>query len=282
MRAYGLATCGVDGGELWLSRGIVRVSLGAIAAMPLALGGMATYNLANLAAAALAADGLGIASATIAGVLATFGGASADNPGRLQRWRLGGATVLLDYAHNPEGLDGFLRVATSMRGAGKGRLGLLLGQAGNRPDDDIRALARVAAQFQPARVVLKDIEGFMRGRRSGEVPDLIAAELARAGLPGDAVARELREVDAVRALLAWVRDGDVLALPVHGAVARDAVVALLDRLQASDWRPGRPMPEGAGIGGVVAGGGDNGGGNGGGNGGNAAKAGGAAARNATT
>jgi UDP-N-acetylmuramyl tripeptide synthase len=282
MRAHGLATCGVDGGELWLSRGIVRVSLGAIAAMPLALGGMATYNIANLAAAALAADGLGIASATIAGVLATFGGASADNPGRLQRWRLGGATVLLDYAHNPEGLDGFLRVATSMRGAGTGRLGLLLGQAGNRPDDDIRALARVAAQFQPARVVLKDIEGFMRGRRSGEVPDLIAAELARAGLPGDAIARELHEVDAVRALLAWVRDGDVLALPVHGAVARDAVVALLDRLQASDWRPGRPLPEGAGIGGVVAGGGDNGGGNGGGNGGNAAKAGGAAARNATT
>jgi UDP-N-acetylmuramyl tripeptide synthase len=251
-RAHGGATCGYADGELWLSRGATRVALGSVATLPLALGGVATYNLANLAGAALAADGLGIASATIAHVLATVGAASTDNPGRLQRWRFGDATVLVDYAHNPDGLDGFLRVATALRGGG--RLGLLLGQAGNRPDADIRALARVAAGFTPARNVLKDIEGFLRGRRPGEVPDVIADELARAGVPPERVGRELREVDATRALLAWMRDGDVLALPVHAAAARDVVVALLDRLQAEGWRPGEALPVIVAGGTVIAGG----------------------------
>jgi len=250
-RARGGATCGYVDGGLWLSRGATRVALGGVATLPLALGGVATYNLANLAGAALAADGLGIATSTIAHVLATFGAASTDNPGRLQRWRFGDATVLLDYAHNPDGLEGFLRVATALQG--DGRLGLLLGQAGNRPDDDIRALARVAAGFAPARIVLKDIEGFLRGRRPGEVPDVIADELARIGVPGDRVGRELREVDAARTLLAWMRDGDVLALPVHAASARDAVVALLDRLHSDDWRPGKALPPAAtGAGGAIA------------------------------
>jgi cyanophycin synthetase len=216
------------------------MALGKVVALPLALGGVATYNIANLAGAALAADGLGIATGTIAAVLATFGTASTDNPGRMQRWQLGATTVLLDYAHNPEGLAGFLRVATALRGAG--RLGLALGQAGNRGDDDIRALARVAAGFHPGRIVLKDIDGFLRGRRPGEVPDLLQDELARAGVAADAVGRQLREADAARALLEWVREGDVLALPIHAAAARDAVVALLDRLQASGWMPGRPLP----------------------------------------
>jgi UDP-N-acetylmuramyl tripeptide synthase len=248
-RARGGATCGYVDGVLWLSRGATRVALGSVALLPLALGGVATYNLANLAGAALAADGLGIASATIAHVLATFGAASTDNPGRLQRWRFGEATVLLDYAHNPDGLEGFLRVATALQG--DGRLGLLLGQAGNRPDADIRALARVAAGFAPARIVLKDIEGFLRGRRPGEVPDVIADEHARAGVPTGRVGRELREVDAARALLAWMRDGDVLALPVHAAAAREAGVARLDRRQAAGWRPGQALPVIAAGGGTV-------------------------------
>ncbi|MGH8030640.1 MAG: hypothetical protein ACREO3_11985, partial [Arenimonas sp.] len=37
-------------------------------------------------------------------------------------------------------------------------------------------------------------------------------------------------------------DGDVVALPIHAAGARDVVVAMLDRLQASGWMPGRPIP----------------------------------------
>jgi hypothetical protein len=36
------------------------------------------------------------------------------------------------------------------------------------------------------------------------------------------------EVDAVRCALDWARPGDLLALPVHSAAARAAVVAMLE------------------------------------------------------
>jgi hypothetical protein len=37
------------------------------------------------------------------------------------------------------------------------------------------------------------------------------------------------ELEAVRCALEWARPGDVLALPVHSAAARTAVLELLDR-----------------------------------------------------
>jgi UDP-N-acetylmuramyl tripeptide synthase len=239
-RVRGEPTCAFRDGELRLVRADGDdVALGRIEALPLALGGLATYNLANLAAAALAADAIGVAPATIAGVFARFGAASNDNPGRLQRWSLGGATVLLDYAHNPDGLEGFLRLASALRG--DGRLGLLLGQAGNREDADVRALAAVAAGFAPARIVLKDIDGMLRGRAPGAVPAVLREELLRRGIADATLDCQLREADAARALLAWCAPGDVLAMPIHAARAREDVVALLDRLQATGWRPGEAL-----------------------------------------
>ncbi|MFY8205871.1 MAG: hypothetical protein ACOVKN_02400 [Arenimonas sp.] len=54
---------------------------------------------------------------------------------------------------------------------------------------------------------------------------------------------QLDEVQAVRDILLWARAGDVLALPVHGLVEREAVQGLLDAMQAGSWRAGRKLPE---------------------------------------
>lgn len=239
-RRLGRATCGVQDGHLSLAwQGSVH-DLGAVATMPLSVGGHATYNIANLAAAALAGAALGIAPAAIARVLAAFGAAHGDNPGRLEAWRFGGLTLFMDYAHNPEGLAGLLGVAAASPRTG--RLGLVLGQAGNREDEAIRLLADTAARFQPDRVVLKDLDGYLRGRVPGEVPELLRRELEAKGLPADRLQVVLPEEQAVLALLAWARPGDVLVLPVHGQVAQDAVRAKLDRLEAGGWNAGAPLP----------------------------------------
>jgi UDP-N-acetylmuramyl tripeptide synthase len=232
-RGQGGSTCGQREGRLHLCHQGVDHDLGAVAQMPLSFAGSASYNIANMAAAALAAAALGVSAATITGVLAHFGSAHADNPGRLQHWRFGALQVFVDYAHNPEGLRGLLGVATTS--IGDGRLGLVLGQAGNREDADIRELATVAAGFHPQRVVLKDIDGFMRGRATGEVAGILRDALLQQAVPAEAIVECLNELDAVRGLLAWARDGDVLVLPTHGAQARTEVVALLDELQAMGW-----------------------------------------------
>jgi UDP-N-acetylmuramyl tripeptide synthase len=226
-RQAGARACAPRDGRLLLWTGAGGAfDLGEIAAMPLTLGGAARHNIANAAGAALVAQALGIAPAQIAAVLARFGARHGDNPGRLQHWRRDGVEVLLDYAHNPDGLAALLAIARSL--APKGRLGLLLGQAGNREDEAIRALARTAAAAAPERVVLKELPDFLRGRAPGEVPALLAAELRLAGLDNGRVRTELDEVEAARGLVEWARPGDVVVLPVHGRDARRRLVDWLD------------------------------------------------------
>jgi UDP-N-acetylmuramyl tripeptide synthase len=180
-----------------------------------------------MAGAALAAAALGIAPATIFGVLSRFGSSLQDNPGRMMRFEVGGVKVLIDYAHNPDGLRGFLKVADHLR-EGTGRLGLLLGHAGNRKDADIEELAQAAAEFHPDLVVVKENEAQLRGRAPGEIPRILRSELKRLGFPDSALQVGHSEVEAARYALAWARPGDVLALPLHSLSARAAVVAMLE------------------------------------------------------
>jgi len=224
--AGGGPTCGARAGRLIAFWGGNEHDLGSIAAMPLTVDGSATYNIANLAGAALAALALGIPPTVIASVFATFGARPEDNLGRMMRFDVGGVRVVLDYAHNADGLRGVLRVAEHLR-EGTGRLGLLLGHAGNRQNVDIEELARIAVEFNPDLVVVKENEAQLRGREPGEVPRIIRAALLRAGLPESAVPLRMTEVEAARCALEWARPGDVLALLVHSAAARAEVLALL-------------------------------------------------------
>jgi UDP-N-acetylmuramyl tripeptide synthase len=226
-RSQGASTCGVRQGRLCLHHLGSEYDLGAVLSMPLSIGGIATYNVANLAAAALAAITLGIPAALIAAVFARFGERLSDNPGRMMRFEFNGVHVLIDYAHNPDGLRGFLSVANQLRSS-TSRLGLLLGHAGNRKDADIAELARVAAGFEPELVVVKEDEAHLRGRAPGEIPRIIRNELLRLGLAESALPVRDTELEAARFALQWAQPGDVLALPLHSPSARAAVVAILE------------------------------------------------------
>ncbi len=232
-RAGGAPTCGVHAGRLCLNHGGTEHDLGVIAGLPLSMGGVAAYNVANMAGAALGAVALGISAPTIAAVLARFGSKLTDNPGRMMRFDVQGVKVLVDYAHNPDGLRGFLEVATHLRGTA-GRLGLLLGQAGNRQDADIEALVRVAAEFRPEFVVVKENEAQLRGRALGEISRIIRAELKRLNFSESALAEASDEAGAARRALDWALPGDVLALPLHSASGRSTVIAMLKERSGAD------------------------------------------------
>ena len=239
-REAGRPTCGVRDGVLMLHAAGQAHALGRTVDMPLTLGDRAAYNIANLAGAALVGSALGIDAATITEVLAVFGRAPGDNPGRLQRWQLGGLEVFVDYAHNPDGLQGLLHAVGAM--GRSGRLGMVLGHAGNREDADLRAVASTAAAARPERVLLKDIAGYERGREAGEVAAIMHAQLLEDGVAAAAIEICLEEVQAARGLLAWARGGDLVILPIHEMDAREQVIDLLDHLAASAWRPGSPLP----------------------------------------
>jgi len=208
-----------------------------VAELPIALGGGARYNLANALAALAAAGALGIPDSAARAALVRFGRDPGDNPGRANLVELGGARLFLDYVHNPHGMAA---LAEAFDGFAGGRRLVMLGQAGDRDDESIRALARSALALRPDRVVVKEMEAYLRGRARGEVPGIIAGELRRAGLAPEAVTVAASEPAGVRAALAWARPGDLLVLAVHQD--RRAVLDLMDSLRRSGWRAGDPVP----------------------------------------
>ena len=224
-RAARSPVAGVRAGRLIVSAEGAEHDIGAIDLMPLSVGGAAAYNVENLMGAALASLALRIAPGTIREVYARFGAEADDNPGRMMRFVVGGVEVLIDYAHNPDGLRGLLGVAR--RQQRDGRLGLLLGHAGNRKDEDIIELARTAAEFAPDLIVVKENVSQLRGRQPGEIPKLLHSALLKSGVPEAHITLAPSEIEAARVALAWAKAGDVLALPLHAAASREAVLGHL-------------------------------------------------------
>jgi cyanophycin synthetase len=227
-------------GWLVLLHGPTRTPVVRVSDMPTAVGGAARHNVANALAALAAATVLGVPGEVAARALGRFGRAAEDNVGRANLVELGGVHMVIDYAHNPHGMAALARMAAAL--PAERRL-VLIGQAGDRSDEAIRELARAALALRPDRVVLKEMERYLRGRRPGEIPQIMADELARLGVPAEAVSRPGSELDAVRDALAWAREGDLLLLTVHQD--RPQVLALLERLRAGGWRAGEGVSRGS-------------------------------------
>jgi folylpolyglutamate synthase/dihydropteroate synthase len=224
LRGGGGSTCGVRGGRLVLHHKGGDHDLGELSTMPLSFGGAARYNVANLAAGTLTAAVLGLPVTDIRRATQRFGSLPEDNPGRLERWTYRGATVLIDYAHNPDGLAKLLDAARSLHPR---RLSLLLGQAGNRDDHAIRELARTAVRFAPDRIAIKELPLMLRGRAPGEVSALLGGALLQAGMAADRLEWHTGEEIAALSLLGAAGAGDVIVLPIHTREVRERLHAVL-------------------------------------------------------
>jgi UDP-N-acetylmuramyl tripeptide synthase len=228
----------VEGGVLTLRRGWTAVPVLPAAGIPAAFGGRLRHNLRNALAAAGAAWAAGLAPEAIARGLRSFRGGAEDNPGRANVFALGDeVAAVVDFAHNPHGVDAIADVARLFPGSPRT---VLLGQAGDRDDRAIRDLVRSAWALRPARVILKDLLNYLRGRAPGELPALMRTELVALGCPPEAILDGGEDVEATRLALELARPGDLLLLLVHERQAE--VLALLGRLERERWRPGLPLP----------------------------------------
>ncbi|HSE28666.1 MAG TPA: Mur ligase family protein [Gemmatimonadales bacterium] len=228
----------VEGGVLTLRRGWTGVPVLPVAEVPATFGGRLGHNVRNALAAAGAAWAAGLEPEAIARGLRSFRGGAEDNPGRANVFRLGDdVTAVVDFAHNPHGVAAIADVARLFPGAPRT---VLLGQAGDRDDRAIRDLARSAWALRPARVILKDLVNYLRGRAPGELPALMRRELLSLGCPPGAILDGGGDLEATRLALGLAQPGDLLLLLVHERQAE--VLALLARLERDRWRPGLPLP----------------------------------------
>ena len=145
-------------------------------------------------------DALGIDDDAIARGLRTM--QPNDNRGRLNVFALRGATVIVDFAHNPHGVAAIADLAAAL--PAKRRL-LVLGQAGDRSDVAMRDLASAAWSLRPDRILLKEMAEYARGRAPGEVISILRGALLDAGADPAHIDVTADEISAIEAALDWLQ-----------------------------------------------------------------------------
>jgi cyanophycin synthetase len=126
----------------------------------------------------------------------------------LNVYEVAGATIIVDFAHNELGLQHLLGFARTFVEPG-GQLIAVVGTAGDRTDEMLVSLGRIAAGNADL-VIAKDTTKYLRGRNPGEIPDLIQRGITATGTIGyETATSETSGFERAREL---ARDGDVIAL----------------------------------------------------------------------
>jgi UDP-N-acetylmuramyl tripeptide synthase len=225
--AAGGVTCTLNRGRIVLRRGETLEAVAAVKKIPICFGGAARHNVANALGAAALAYGLGVEVGAIGRGLCAL--ALEDNPGRANLFEVGGATVLLDFAHNPHGLQALIEMASRL--PAERRL-LIIGQAGDRSDEDLCALADAASGLRFDRVLLKHLDSKRRGRPEGETVAVLKRAFIAQGYRSRQIGEHRSETGALRSALRWARPGDLIVFLAHED--RDAAYSLLEDLQAAN------------------------------------------------
>ncbi len=135
--------------------------------IPMTMGGMAPFMIANALASCLATFAQGVDIELIRQGVRTFQMSAEQTPGRMNLFDVEDFKVLIDYAHNPHG---FKAVGDFVRNWPGRKIGIV-GGPGDRRDEDLISLGRIAAEIFDRIIVKEDQDS--RGREPGEVADLI-------------------------------------------------------------------------------------------------------------
>ncbi len=189
--------------------------------VPITLGGAARHNVANALGAAAFCSALGFSVSEIRAGLTTM--TQKQNPGRGNVYEVGEVTLLVDFAHNPEALAALLEMAGRMPAK---RKALCFGQAGDRPDDLIRELARGAWETGLDQVFVSELAKYHRGREEGQVFAVIRDELKQCGATDAQIVHNREEVESLDAAMQWAEPGDLVVM-----LALERSETLNDRLR---------------------------------------------------
>lgn len=198
----------------------MREPVVAVNEVPITLEGRARHQVQNVLGVTALMQALGVSAHHIAAGLRSF--RAQDNPGRCNIFDIDGVQVIVDFAHNPHGLEALIDFCRTL--PARRRL-LATGQAGDRCDADIRQLARAANGLLFERIIIKCMSKYNRGRANGEVARIMIDEFLSLGVPRDRLEIREGELDTVKAALQWAESGDLLVLPVHSD--RDQVLEFL-------------------------------------------------------
>jgi cyanophycin synthetase len=175
--------------------------------VPLTHAGQVAFQVENVLAATATLWALAAPLETVQAGLRSFGGGADEVPGRFNVFAVGGATVIVDYAHNPSAVASL--VAALDRFGPRRRTLVFTGC--DRRDVDLREMGTLTGNGFD-RVVLYRDWGHT-GRTDGELNQVL-----RQGLAGGRRVAEIVELatekQAIETALREVRPGELLVLGI--------------------------------------------------------------------
>ncbi len=205
-RAAGGRAVVVRHGEIVLIEGTREIGLTRLVDVPLTHGGRIGFQVENTLAATGAAWALGLNVDSLCLGLETFASEMDVVPGRFNLLEIEGATVVVDYGHNPASLRALMEALEIL--PHRRRLAVY-STAGDRRDEDMIRQGRIlGGAFD--RVYLYE-DQYTRGRPPGEIMTLF-----RRGLADGPRVREVRDYHgffrAAEDALRSVEPGDLLVV----------------------------------------------------------------------
>ncbi|TWX72621.1 cyanophycin synthetase [Colwellia sp. C1TZA3] len=174
--------------------------------IPATLEGKALHNVQNAMFAAALAYCLDKPLEAIQQGLRTFTTTFYQAPGRMNVFDEHNFRVILDYAHNADGVRCMSELASKLEVKGK-RITVLAGP-GDRRDEDIANIAKAAAGHFDLYICKADDN--RRGRGVDEVPQLLAAALKAQGIDESKIYCISDEVEAINKGLELASNDDLL------------------------------------------------------------------------
>ena len=172
-RAQGRKVVFVRDDHVILAEGERETPLVALAAVPLTYHGRVAFQVENVLAAVASAWHLGISLDLIRSVLASFTSSVDRVPGRFNVLEVQGATVIIDYGHNPSAVAALVEAIEIFPHE---KRSILYSCEGDRRDEDIlRQMRMLGDSFDT--VVLYEYAN-RRGRPEGEIFGLMRQGLA--------------------------------------------------------------------------------------------------------
>ncbi len=158
-----------ENGYITIMKGTWKIRVIKVAEVPITYGGKALHNVMNCLPAVLSTyfwRNIEIDDIKLA--LQTFIPSATQTPGRLNMFQFKQFKFLVDFAHNPAGLELLCDFVSKMEGEPK--VGIISG-TGDRRDEDIKELGRISGRYFDEIIIRCDKN--LRGRTAEEIVGLL-------------------------------------------------------------------------------------------------------------
>jgi cyanophycin synthetase len=182
-----------ENGYVAILKGTWKIRVMKVTDIPITFDGKAVHNIMNTLPSVLAAYLFrDISIEDIRSGLSTFIPSPALTPGRLNMFEFKKCRFLVDFAHNPAGLELLGNFVNKMDGSPK--IGIISG-TGDRRDEDIKELGRLSTKYFDEIIIRCDKN--LRGRTAEEIVGLLLEGINEAKTRDIPVKVIYKEEDAI-------------------------------------------------------------------------------------